>query len=83
MHANADSMLDAIADIALQIARTCPDCADAATRITKLVSEVRGAALDRGAIRDAVETGTADSDLSDARLDATVEAVVKMSRSPD
>lgn len=80
MHANTDSMLDAIAALALQIAQSCPDCADAATQIARLTGDIRGAALDAGSVRDAVEAGTLDSDISDAQVDATVQAVVKMGR---
>lgn len=80
MHANTDSMLDTIAALALQIAQSCPDCAEAAARIAQLTSEIRGAALDIGSIRDAVEAGTLDSDISDAQVDATVQAVVRMGR---
>jgi hypothetical protein len=80
MHADADAMLATIAEIALQIARSSPDCADAATRIAKLAGEVRGTKLEWGAVRDAVESGTADSDLSDAQVGATVDAVVKLGR---
>jgi hypothetical protein len=82
MRADADSMLDTIAALALQIAQSCPDCADAAGRISDLAGEIRGALVDpdQGAVRDAVEAGAVDSDMSDARVDATVDAVVKMRR---
>jgi hypothetical protein len=80
MHANADSMLETIGALALQIAQSCPDCSDAASRIAELATEIRGVGLDRGSIRDAVEAGTVDSDLSDAQVGATVEAVVNTAR---
>jgi hypothetical protein len=80
MHADAESMLETIATLALQIAQSCPDCADPASRIAALVAEIRTGSLDRGAVRDAVEAGTVDSDVSDAQVGATVEAVVKTAR---
>jgi len=48
MHANADSMLETIGTLALQIARSCPDCSDAASRIAAITTEIRGVGLDRG-----------------------------------
>ena len=83
MYANTDSMLETIGSLALRIAQCCPVCVESAARIAKLAGEIQSASLDRGAIRDAVEAGTADSDLSDARVNATVEAVAKMNRDLD
>jgi hypothetical protein len=80
LHADAESMLDTIGTLALQIAQSCPDCADPASRIAALALEIRGVALDRGAVRDAVEAETVDSDVSDAQVGATVEAVVRTAR---
>ena len=80
MHADAEAILETIGQLALQIAQSCPDCADPAKRIADLARQVSAAALDRGAIRDAVETTTLDSDLSDTQVDATVEAVAKITR---
>ena len=80
MHADADSMLDTIGTLALQIAQSCPDCADPASRIASLATEIRGVGIDKGAVRDAVEAGTVDSDVSDAQVGATVEAVVQTAR---
>jgi hypothetical protein len=80
MHADATTMLETIGELALQIARSCPDCADPAMRIADLAHQVSGGSLDRGAIRDAVEATTLDSDISDTQVDATVDAVAKISR---
>jgi hypothetical protein len=80
MHADANAMLETIGALALQIAQSCPDCAEPAMRIVDLAKQVHGGGLDRGAIRDAVETTTLDSDLSDTQVGATVEAVAKISR---
>ena len=73
------SVLDAVVMLADQIARAAPECADAAMQIVKLVQEL-APAPDRDLIRDTLEAETADSDLSDAQLQTTTDAVVRAVR---
>ena len=73
------AVLDTIVMLADQIARTAPDCADQAMQIVKLVQEL-APEPDRNLIKDAIEVETADTDLSDARIQTTADAVMKAVR---
>jgi hypothetical protein len=73
------SVLDTVAMLADQIARTAPECASQAMEIVKLVNEL-GAAPDRALVQDALDAETADTDLSDARVQTTTDAVMRAVR---
>lgn len=76
-----DTLIDAICDLALEIARLSPDAAERAQHLVSLAGQLRKAMpLDRGAIQDAITVETADSDLSDAAVRTTTEAVVRAAR---
>ena len=76
-----DSIMDAISDLADEIARLCPDCADRAKQLVELVGQLRAAPLDREAVQDAIDAQTADSDLSDSQARTTADAVLKAAAS--
>ena len=78
--AQHQAVLDTVVMLAEQIARTAPQCADQAMQIVKLVHEF-GPAPDRGLIQDALDAETADTDLSDARVQTTTDAVMRAVRS--
>ncbi len=78
-HQNS-AILDTIVSLAEEIARTSPDCADKAVKIVELVGELDTHDLDRTAMEDALAAETADTDLSDARLRSTADAVLKAAR---
>ena len=73
------AVLDTIAALADQIARTSPECADQAMQIVKLVHEL-GSEPDRTLIKDAIDMETADTDVSDARVQTTADAVMRAVR---
>ncbi len=73
------AVLDTIVALADQIARTSPECADQAMQIVKLVHEL-GAEADRTLIKDTIDVETADTDVSDARVQTTADAVMKAVR---
>jgi hypothetical protein len=73
------AVLDAVAMLADQIARTSPESADQAMQIVKLVHEL-GSEPDRALVKDTIEVETADTDLSDARIETTADAVMKAVR---
>ena len=76
-------MLDAVVMLADQIARTSPESADQAMQIAKLVHEL-GPEPDRALVKDTIDAETADTDLSDARVQSTADAVMKVVRAdPD
>ncbi len=77
---NADALIDAAIELALEIGRLCPESADRAQRLAAIVSELRVAPLDRGAVQDAIGSETVDSDLSDAQVRTTTEAVLRAAR---
>jgi hypothetical protein len=78
--AQHQDVLDTVASLADQIARTAPECADQAMQIVKLVQEL-SPMPDRSLIQDALTVETADSDVSDARVQTTTEAVMRAVRS--
>ena len=78
--AQHQAVLDTVVMLAEQIARTAPQCADQAMQIVKLVHEL-GPAPDRGLIQDALDAETADTDVSDARVQTTTDAVMRAVRS--
>ena len=72
-------VLDTIVTLADQIARTSPECADQAMQIVKLVHEL-GPEPDRTLIKDTIDMETADTDVSDARVQTTADAVMRAVR---
>jgi len=78
--ARHQDVLDTVVMLADQIARTAPECADQAMQIVRLVQEL-GPMPDRALIRDALTVETADTDVSDARVQTTTEAVMRAVRS--
>jgi hypothetical protein len=70
------AVLDTVIMLADQIARTAPECADQAMQIVKLVSELEPAA-DRMTVKDALDLETADTDISNARVQSTADAVMR------
>ncbi len=77
-----NALLETIVSLAEEIARTSPECAHKAVKIVELVGELDARIPDRAAMEDALEAETADSDLSDARLRATTDAVLRAAREP-
>ncbi len=75
-----DTILGTIVELAMGIARQCPDCADPASQIASLAGELRAGPIDRGAVQDVLEAQMGESDLSDVRVRSTVESVVKAAR---
>jgi hypothetical protein len=73
------AVLDAVIMLADQIARTSPECAEQAMQIVNLVHEL-GSEPDRALVKDTIEVETADTDLSDARVETTADAVMKAVR---
>jgi hypothetical protein len=78
--AQHQAAFDTIVMLAEQIARTAPECADQAMQIVKLVQEL-GPGPDRSLVQDALAVETADTDLSDARVQTTTDAVMRAVRS--
>ena len=70
------SVIETVVMLAEQIARSSPESADQAMQIVKLVHEL-GPEPDRDMIRDTLEAETADTDLSDARVQTTADAVMR------
>ena len=75
-----DAILGTIVELAMGIARQCPDCADPASQIASLAGELRAAPIDRGAVQDVLEAQMGEGDLSDVRVRSTAESVVKAAR---
>lgn len=75
--ADTDSLIDCVSELALDIARLCPDCAEKAQQLVSLVGQIRSRPLDRGAIQDAIGCEMVDTDLSDAQVRTTTEAVLR------
>jgi hypothetical protein len=71
--------IDTIVMLAEQIAQTAPECATQAMRIIELVNEL-GSEPDQAMIKDAIDAETADTELSDARVRTTAEAVARAVR---
>ena len=80
MQPDPQALLDTIAELAIEIARRCPDCADEASRLASLVGQLRGVGLDRGAVQDAIEAETFGSDISDSQARNAAEAVLRNAR---
>jgi hypothetical protein len=76
---NDQDVLDTVVMLAEQIARTSPESAEPAMQIVRLVHEL-AAKPDRAEIKDAIEVETADTDLSDARVQMTTDAVMRAVR---
>lgn len=73
-------VLDTIVMLAERISRTSPESAEHAMQIVKLVHEL-SPAPDRALIKDTIDLETADSDLSDARIQSTADAVMRAVKS--
>jgi hypothetical protein len=73
------TVLDAVVMLAEQIARTSPESADQAMQIVQLVHEL-GPEPDQGLVKDVIDVETADTDLSDARVQTTADAVMRAVR---
>ncbi|MDB5560567.1 MAG: hypothetical protein JWQ36_3501 [Enterovirga sp.] len=82
MSNDPDALLGTIVDLAMGIARQCPDCAEPAAQIASLAGELRAGPIDRGAVQDALEGQVGENDLSDVRIRATAESVLKAAREP-
>ena len=74
--AHHQAVLDTVAMLADQIARAAPECADQAVQIVKLVQELNPMP-DRALIEDTLSVETADTDVSEARVQATTDAVMQ------
>jgi hypothetical protein len=77
--AQHQAVLDTVVMLADQIARTSPECAEQAMQIVKLVQEL-GSEPDRTVIKETIDLETADTDLSDARVQTTADAVMRAVR---
>ena len=73
------AVLDTIVALADQIARTSPECSDLAMQIVKLVHEL-GAEADRTLLKYTIDEETTDTDVSDALVQATADAVMRAVR---
>ena len=71
--------IDAIVQLADEIARVSPESAEKAVRIVELLRTLDPVEPDRGRIQDALETQALD-DLSDAGLRNATESVVRTIR---
>ncbi|NNM74671.1 hypothetical protein [Enterovirga aerilata] len=80
MASDPDAVLGTIVELAMDIARQCPDCADSASRIAALAGELRAGPVDRGAVQDVLEAEMDEGDLSDMRVRSTAASVVKAAR---
>jgi hypothetical protein len=80
MSDDPDAILGTIVELAMGIARQCPDCAEPASQIASLAGELRAGSIDRGAVQDALESQMGENDLSDVRVRATAESVMKAAR---
>ncbi len=69
-------VLDTVVMLADQIARTAPECAEQAMQIVKLVQEL-APAPDRSLVQDALAIETADTDVSNARVQTATDAVMR------
>lgn len=79
----AEAILSAIDDLAVDIARLCPECAEKAAHMASLARELHGGSVDRGVVQDALGAESFDENLSDVKVRSTAEAVVRMSRETD
>ena len=70
------SVIETVVMLAERIARNSPESAEQAMQIVKLVHEL-GPEPDRALIQDTLEAETSDTDLSDARVQTTADAVMR------
>jgi hypothetical protein len=77
----AESALETISNLAIEIGRHCPTCATKASQIVALTAELYGSAADRSTIQDVIEAEALDDGMSDAKVSTTTDAVVKAMRS--
>jgi hypothetical protein len=75
-----DALLESIERLAGEIARASPESAEQARQIALLAGELRCGPPDRAAIRDAIDSETADSDISDTQIRSATEAVMRAVR---
>ena len=80
MSRDPDAILGTIVELAMGLARHCPECADSAAKIASLAGELRAGPIDRGAVQDALDAEIGENDLSDVRVRAAAESVVKAAR---
>ena len=80
MSDDPDAILGTIVDLAMGIARQCPDCAEPASQIASLAGELRAGQIDRGAVQDVLDARMGENDLSDVHVRATAESVLKAAR---
>ena len=78
--AQNQGVIETIVMLAEQIAQAAPECAGQAMRIIELTNELC-TEPDRAMIKDVLEAETADSDVSDARIESVAEAVMRAARS--
>lgn len=77
---DAQALMASICDLAMEIARLCPDAAERGEQLVALVGELRQVPVDRDAVEDAITSRTMDSDLSESQVRSTTEAVIKAAR---
>ena len=75
MPRDAATLIDTIANLADNIARVSPDCADKALLIVEIAHEIT-MQPDRELVQDAIESKLVDGEMSDAQLSATTSAVL-------
>jgi len=71
------AILDCIAGLAEEIARSCPEAAGKAQRIIGLLGDLECAAVERDLVRDVLEAETAGSDLTNAQVASATDAVIR------
>lgn len=81
MAASTEALLETIAELASDIARQCPDCAERALAIVDLARQVGSVPIDRGAVQDAIESDGLDGSLSDVSDRTRTEAVIRAAKS--
>lgn len=70
------SAADTIVDLASDIARASPDCAEKAMQIADLAREFHRMP-DRAAVQDALELNLVDTEISDPRIQTATSAVIE------
>lgn len=79
--ATTESLLDTIATLAIEIASQCPDAAERARQIGRLVGDIRASGpVDRGAVQDVLESRLEGSELSDVGVRTTADEIVRAVR---
>lgn len=68
-------VIDTVEELAEDIARVSPDCAEKATKIVELLQDLKFEP-DRGTVQDVIDAHLVDTTASDARVQATTDAVI-------